>query len=50
MKLKAHSWKKETKLINFKSDSSRKRGRGLKSMTLEMKKKLQQTPEKCKRS
>ena len=47
IKLKAGSLRRETKLINHQPDSSRKRGRGLKSRKLEMKnEKLQQTLQK----
>ena len=43
--------KKKTKLINLKPDSSRKKGRGFKSIKLEMKKeKLQLTPKNYKGS
>ena len=50
---KTKSWffERETKLINNLPDSSRKRGRGPKSIKLEMKtEKLQQTPQKYKAS
>ena len=49
---KTKSWFFEkTKLINLQPDSSRKRGRGLKSIKLEMKKeKLQRTLQKYKAS
>ena len=47
MKLKAVFLRRYTKLINLYPDSSRKKGRGLKSIILEMKKeKIQQTPHK----
>ena len=47
MTLKAGSLKRKAKLINLQSDSSRKKGRGLKSIKLEMKKeKLKQTTQK----
>ena len=42
---KAWFFEKLTKLINLQPDSSRKKGKGLKSIIKEMKKnKLQQTP------
>ena len=46
----AKSWFfQKIKFINLQLDSSRKKGRGLKSIKLEMKKeKLQQTPQKHK--
>ena len=50
---KTKSWffEKINKMINHQPDSSRKRGRGLKSIKLEMKKeKLQQTLQKYKAS
>ena len=50
---KTKSWffERETKLINNLPDSPRKRGRGPKSIKLEMKtEKLQQTPQKYKAS
>ena len=50
MKPKVGSLKRSTKLINVQPDSSRKKGRGFKSIKLEMKKKLQLTPQKCKGS
>ena len=51
MKLKASSLRRYTILINFQPDPSRKKGRGLKSIKLEMKKeRLQLTPQKYKGS
>ena len=49
---KTKSWffKKINKIDKPSANSSRKRGRGLKSIKLEMKKKLQQTPQKYKAS
>ena len=48
MKLKAGSLKRDTKLINLQPDPARKIGRGIKSVKLKMKKKLQWTPQKYK--
>ena len=52
VKLKADSLRRETTLINLQPDSLRKkRGKGFKSIKLEMKKKkLQWTPQKHKES
>ena len=52
LKLKADSLRRETTLINLQPDSLRKKkGRGFKSIKLEMKKKkLQWTPQKHKES
>ena len=50
---KTKSWffEKINKIDKHQLDSSRKRGKGLKSIKLEMKKeKLQQTPQKCNTS
>ena len=45
----AKSWFfQKTKFINLQLDSSRKKGRGLKSIKLEMKEKLQGTPQQYK--
>ena len=45
------SWfSKKIKLIDFQPDSSRKEGRGFKSIKLKIKKKLQQTSQKYKGS
>ena len=53
-KTKTKSWfseKIKTKLINPKPDSSRKKGRGFKSIKLEMKmENLKLAPQKCKES
>ena len=51
MKPKVGSLKRKTKLINLQPDSSRKKGRKLKSIKLKIKKdKLQLTPQKYKGS
>ena len=51
VKLKAGSSRRSMQLINLQPDSLRKKGRGFKSIQLEMKKeKLQQTPQKHKGS
>ena len=51
MKQKAGSLKRSTKLINPQPDLSRKKGKGLKSIILEMKAdKLQLNPQKYKGS
>ena len=51
MKPKVGSLKRSTKLINLLSDSSRKKGRGLKLIKLDMKKgKLPLTSQKYKGS
>ena len=49
MNPKGGSLKRSTKLINLYPDSSRTKGRGLKSIKLEVKKeKLKMTPQKYK--
>ena len=50
MKLKARSLRRYTKLIYVQADSSGEKKRGFKSIKLEMKKKLQWTPQKHKGS
>ena len=50
MKLKLGSSKIQIKLIKLQPDSSSKKRRGIKSTKSEMRKKLQQTPEKYKES
>ena len=51
MKLKVGSANIQIKLVKFQPDSSSKKRRGLKSIKSEMRKeKLQQTPEKHKKS
>ena len=50
-KTKSLFFEKIKKMVNLYPDSSRKRGKGLKSIKLEMKKeKLQWTPQKYKAS
>ena len=50
LKLKADSLKRSTPLINPQPDHQEKKERGLKSIKLEMNKKLQQTSQKFKGS